>query len=45
MLYTGGVSFFALLAVFPALAILIGLYSLLSDAGPGDDARPTPSPS
>jgi membrane protein len=31
MLYTGGVSFFSLLAVFPALAILITLYSLLSD--------------
>jgi membrane protein len=29
MLYVGGVSFFALLAVFPALAILIGIYSLL----------------
>jgi len=29
MLYTGGVSFFALLAVFPALAISIGVYSLL----------------
>src|ERR1700710_1511377 len=29
MLYTGGVSFFALLAVFPALAITIGVYSLL----------------
>jgi membrane protein len=29
MLYTGGVSFFALLATFPALAILIGVYSLL----------------
>jgi len=29
MLYTGGVSFFALLAVFPAVAILIGVYSLL----------------
>jgi membrane protein len=27
MLYVGGVSFFALLAVFPGLAILIGLYS------------------
>lgn len=26
MLYTGGVSFFALLAVFPAIAILIGVY-------------------
>lgn len=26
MLYTGGVSFFALLAVFPAIAILIGFY-------------------
>jgi membrane protein len=31
MLYTGGVSFFALLAVFPALAILLGLYGVLSD--------------
>lgn len=31
MLYTGGVSFFALLAIFPAFAILIGLYSLFSD--------------
>src|SRR3954469_7279370 len=30
MLYVGGVSFFALLAVFPAVAILIGLYSLLA---------------
>jgi membrane protein len=30
MLYTGGVSFFALLAAFPALAILLGVYSLLS---------------
>lgn len=30
MLFTGGVSFFALLAVFPAIAILIGLYSLLA---------------
>jgi len=29
MLFTGGVSFFALLAAFPALAIMIGLYSLL----------------
>jgi membrane protein len=29
MLYTGGVSFFALLAVFPAVAILIGIYSIL----------------
>ncbi len=29
MLYTGGVSFFALLAVFPALAMLLGVYSLL----------------
>ena len=26
MLYTGGVSFFALLALFPAIAILIGFY-------------------
>jgi membrane protein len=31
MLYTGGVSFFVMLAIFPALAIAIGLYSLLSD--------------
>jgi membrane protein len=29
MLYTGGVSFFALLAVFPALAMLLGVYSIL----------------
>jgi len=29
MLYVGGVSFFVLLAVFPGLAILIGLYSLM----------------
>lgn len=33
MLYTGGVSFFIMLAIFPALAIGIGLYSLLSDPG------------
>ncbi|WP_411288856.1 YihY/virulence factor BrkB family protein [Phenylobacterium sp.] len=31
MLYTGGVSFFIMLAIFPALAILIGVYSLLAD--------------
>ncbi len=30
MLYVGGVSFFAMLAVFPAVAILIGLYSLIA---------------
>lgn len=30
MLYTGGVSFFALLAVFPALALLIAAYRLFS---------------
>jgi membrane protein len=30
MLYVGGVSFFALLAVFPALALLIGAYRLFS---------------
>lgn len=29
MLYTGGVSFYALLAAFPTLALLIGAYSLL----------------
>ena len=36
MLYTGGVSFFALLAVFPAIAILIGFYKMvltMGDAG------------
>lgn len=31
MLYTGGVSFFAMLAIFPALAILMGAYSLVAD--------------
>lgn len=31
MLYVGGVSFFIMLAVFPALAILVGVYGLLSD--------------
>lgn len=31
MLYTGGVSFFVMLAIFPGLALLIGLYSLLAD--------------
>ena len=31
MLYVGGVSFFAMLAVFPALAIGIGVYGLLAD--------------
>jgi membrane protein len=31
MLYVGGVSFFSMLAIFPALAILITLYSLMSD--------------
>lgn len=30
MLYVGGVSFFALLAVFPALSILIGVYGLFA---------------
>jgi membrane protein len=30
MLYTGGVSFFALLAAFPALTLLVGLVSLLA---------------
>ena len=37
MLYTGGVSFFSLLAIFPALVILITLYSLLAD--PAQAAR------
>jgi membrane protein len=30
MLYTGGVSFYAMLAGFPALAILVSVYSILS---------------
>jgi membrane protein len=37
MLYTGGVSFFVMLAIFPGLAILIGIYSLLAD--PAQAAR------
>ena len=37
MLYTGGASFFIMLAIFPALAILITLYSLLAD--PAQAAR------
>jgi membrane protein len=37
MLYTGGVSFYAMLAGFPALAILVSLYSLLST--PDEAAR------
>jgi membrane protein len=37
MLFTGGVSFFIMLAIFPALAILVGLYSLLAD--PAQAAR------
>lgn len=31
MLYVGGVSFFIMLAVFPAVAILVGVYGLLAD--------------
>jgi membrane protein len=31
MLFTGGVSFFVMLAIFPALAILVGLYGLMAD--------------
>ncbi|WP_245620151.1 YihY/virulence factor BrkB family protein [Phenylobacterium immobile] len=31
MLYTGGASFFVMLAIFPALALMIGGYSLFSD--------------
>ncbi|WP_240609547.1 YihY/virulence factor BrkB family protein [Phenylobacterium deserti] len=31
MLYTGGASFFVMLAIFPALAILIAVYSLVAD--------------
>jgi membrane protein len=37
MLYVGGVSFFSMLAIFPALAIMIGVYSLLAD--PAQAAR------
>lgn len=37
MLYVGGVSFFSMLAIFPALAILVTLYSLLAD--PNQAAR------
>lgn len=33
MLYVGGVSFFAMLAIFPGVAILIGIYGLLADPG------------
>lgn len=33
MLYTGGVAFFALLAVFPAIAILIGFYKVVLSTG------------
>src|SRR5438128_1707383 len=31
MLYTGGVSFFIMLAIFPAVAIAMGLYSLFAN--------------
>jgi membrane protein len=31
MLFTGGVSFFIMLAIFPALAILVSLYGLLAE--------------
>lgn len=31
MLYVGGVSFFSMLAIFPALAILVTVYSLVAD--------------
>jgi len=31
MLFNGGVSFFVMLAIFPAIAIVMGLYSVLSD--------------
>lgn len=31
MLYTGGVSFFVMLAIFPAVAIAMGLYSIFAD--------------
>ena len=42
-LYVGGVCFYALLAVIPALAILIGVYSLMLN--PHQAARPRPSSS
>jgi membrane protein len=31
MLYNGGVSFFVMLAIFPAIAIVMGVYSVLAD--------------
>ncbi len=37
MLYVGGVSFFIMLAVFPGIAILVGVYGLLAD--PGEASR------
>jgi len=37
MLFTGGVSFFIMLAIFPALTLLIGMYGLLAD--PAQAAR------
>lgn len=37
MLYVGGVSFFALLAVFPAIALLIGFYKLVLTTGQATD--------
>ena len=37
MLFTGGVSFFVMLAIFPALAIMVGVYGLLAD--PAQAAR------
>lgn len=37
MLYVGGVSFFALLAVFPAIALLIGFYKVVLTTGQATD--------
>ena len=33
MLFNGGVSFFVMLAIFPAIAIVMGIYSILADPG------------
>lgn len=37
MLYTGGVAFFALLAVFPAIALLMGFYKIVLSNGQASD--------
>ena len=42
MLYVGGVSFFALLAVFPAVALIIAFFKVVLNTGVGSN-RPKPS--